>query len=275
METALRLAGGRIIAEFIDRPDDDPGRERRYSEHLSCPNGHPQTLDDIEPRSFSFNSPLGACPVCSGLGTRREIDPDLVVPDGKLPLAKGAVAPWAGWKDREYFGRLLRGAAEARGFSVDTPWDELPAAARDAVLNGTDDQVHVSYRTRAGRDRSYHVRFEGVLPWLERRYAEAESDGERERYEGYMRAVPCPACGGTRLRPEILAVTVHGLLDRGAGRAADPGSVALAADPAAGPARGADRRAAAGRDPGPARVPDGCRAALSVPRPGGGDAGRR
>ncbi len=211
VETALRLAGGRMIAEFIDRPADDPDRERRYSEHLSCPNGHPQTLDDIEPRSFSFNSPLGACPVCSGLGTRREIDPDLVVPDGKLPLAKGAVAPWAGWRDREYFGRLLRGAAEARGFSMDTPWDELPAAARDAVLNGTDDQVHVSYRTRAGRDRSYHVRFEGVLPWLERRYAEAESEAERERYEGYMRAVPCPACGGTRLRPEILAVTVHGL----------------------------------------------------------------
>ena len=211
VETALRLAGGRMIAEFIDRPYDDPDRERRYSEHLSCPNGHPQTLDAIEPRSFSFNSPLGACPVCSGLGTRREIDPDLVVPDGKLPLANGVVAPWSGWKDREYFGRLLRGAAEARGFSVDTPWDELPAAARDAVLTGTDDQVHVSYQTRAGRDRSYHVRFEGVLPWLERRYAEAESDSERERYEGYMRAVPCPACDGTRLRPEILAVTVHGL----------------------------------------------------------------
>ncbi len=121
VETALRLAGGRMIAEFIDRPDDDPGRERRYSEHLSCPNGHPQTLDDIEPRSFSFNSPLGACPVCSGLGTRREIDPDLVVPDGKLPLAKGAIAPWAGWKDREYFGRLLRGAAAGTGLQRGHP----------------------------------------------------------------------------------------------------------------------------------------------------------
>jgi excinuclease ABC subunit A len=210
VETALKLADGRITASFVDLAEGDPDREQRYSERLACPNGHPLTIDKLEPRSFSFNSPLGACPVCDGLGTRREVDPDLVVPDGSLPLARGAIAPWAGWKEREYFQRLLRATADAGGFSLDTPWDELPDAARHAVLHGTGDQVHVSYKTRAGRERSYYVRFEGVLPWIERRYAEAETDGARETYEAFMRAVPCPACGGARLRPEILAVTVGG-----------------------------------------------------------------
>ena len=211
VETALKLAGGVVLAELVDRPADDPERERRFSEHLSCPNGHPVSLDDeLEPRSFSFNSPQGACPVCGGLGTQMEADPGLAVPDGRKPLGGGAVAPWASWQEREYFGRLLRAAAESGGFSLDTPWDELPAAARDAVLHGTGEQVRVSYRTRSGRDRSYLVRFEGVLPWIERRYAEAESDSAREKFEGYMRAVPCPACGGARLRPEILAVTIAG-----------------------------------------------------------------
>ena len=211
VETALKLAGGVVLAELVDRPADDPERERRFSEHLSCPNGHPVSLDDeLEPRSFSFNSPQGACPVCGGLGTQMEADPGLAVPDGRKPLGGGAVAPWASWQEREYFGRLLRAAAESGGFSLDTPWDELPAVARDAVLHGTGEQVRVSYRTRSGRDRSYLVRFEGVLPWIERRYAEAESDSAREKFEGYMRAVPCPACGGARLRPEILAVTIAG-----------------------------------------------------------------
>ena len=210
VETALKLAGGQMTAAFIDLPAGDPGRVRRYFDHLACPNGHPLAFDELGPRSFSFNSPLGACPVCAGLGTRWETDPGLTVPDGSRSLADGAVAPWAGWKDREYFLRLLRGAADAGGFGLDTPWDQLPAAAQRAVLHGTADQVHVSYRTRAGRDRSYHVRFEGVLPWLERRYAEAGTDGERQRYEGFMRAAPCPACGGARLKPEILAVTVGG-----------------------------------------------------------------
>ena len=210
VETALKLAGGQMTAAFIDLPAGDPGRVRRYFDHLACPNGHPLAFDELGPRSFSFNSPLGACPVCAGLGTRWETDPGLTVPDGSRSLADGAVAPWAGWKDREYFLRLLRGAADAGGFGLDTPWDQLPAAAQRAVLHGTADQVYVSYRTRAGRDRSYHVRFEGVLPWLERRYAEAGTDGERQRYEGFMRAAPCPACGGARLKPEILAVTVGG-----------------------------------------------------------------
>ncbi|HWG12160.1 MAG TPA: excinuclease ABC subunit UvrA [Streptosporangiaceae bacterium] len=211
VETALKLSGGVVAAELVDRPADDPERERRFSEHLSCPNGHPVTLDDeLEPKSFSFNSPLGACPVCGGLGTQREPDPELAVPDGRKTLAGGAVAPWSGWQEREYFTRLLGAAAKAGGFDLDTPWDELPAAARDAVLNGTGDQVRVSYDTRSGRHRSYLVRFDGVLPWIGRRYAEADTDSAREKFEGYMRAVPCPACGGARLRPEILAVTIAG-----------------------------------------------------------------
>jgi excinuclease ABC subunit A len=211
VETALKLADGVVLAELVDRPADDPERERRFSEHLSCPNGHPVSLDDeLEPRAFSFNSPQGACPVCGGLGTQMEADPALAVPDGSKPLSKGAVAPWATWQEREYFTRLLEAAAESGGFSLDTPWDELPEAARDAVLHGTGEQVRVSYRTRSGRDRTYRVRFEGVLPWIQRRYAEAESDSAREKFEGYMRAVPCPACGGARLRPEILAVTIAG-----------------------------------------------------------------
>jgi len=210
VETALKLAGGLAIAELVDRAAGDPGRELRFSEHLACPNGHPLALEELTPRSFSFNSPLGACPVCEGLGTRMEADPGLVVPDGGKTLAGGAVAPWSSWQDREYFGRLLRAAAETGGFSVDVPWDELPATARAAVLNGTGEQVRVSYRTRSGRDRTYLVRFEGVLAWIERRYQEAESDSAREKFEGFMRATACPACGGARLRPEILAVTVAG-----------------------------------------------------------------
>jgi excinuclease ABC subunit A len=210
VETALRLADGLVMLDLVDLADDDPARRPRYSEMLTCPNGHPLAVEEIEPRSFSFNSPFGACPVCTGLGARREADLQLIVGDGSLSLAQGAITPWAGWKERDYFQRLLRGVADARGFDLGTPWDELPPDARAAVLHGTGDRVHISYRTRAGRDRSYFVTFEGVLPWIERRHAEAESDSAREPYEGFMREVPCPACAGTRLRPEALAVTVQG-----------------------------------------------------------------
>jgi excinuclease ABC subunit A len=210
VETALRLAGGRVMLDLVDLAEDDPGRRPSFSEALTCPNGHPLAIDEIEPRSFSFNSPFGACPACTGLGVQREVDQELIVPDGSLTLAEGAIAPWARWQEREYFQRLLEGAARARGFEMSTPWDELPEEARAAVLNGTGDRVHISYRTRSGRDRSYFVTFEGVLPWLRRRHAEAESDAEREQYEAFMREAPCPVCGGARLRPEVLAVTVQG-----------------------------------------------------------------
>ncbi|MDQ2737471.1 MAG: excinuclease ABC subunit UvrA, partial [Actinomycetota bacterium] len=184
-------------------------RERRFSERLACPNDHPLAIDELEPRSFSFNSPFGACPTCTGLGTRKEVDPDLVIPDIDRSLADGAVQPWSGGQTSEYFGRLLSGLADAMGFSVDTKFSKLPAKVQDAVLNGVDEQVHVSYRNRYGRQRSYYAEFEGVIPFLERRAANTDSEYAREKYEGYMREVPCPVCGGTRLKPEILAVTLE------------------------------------------------------------------
>ncbi len=208
VETGLALAEGVVILDFLDLPDDDPNRERRYSERLACPNDHPLGLDELEPRSFSFNSPFGACPECTGLGTRMEVDPELIVPDGDLSLADGAIHPWSIGTTTEYFVRLLDGLSKIMGFSMKTPWDKLPAAARKAVLNGTADQVHVSYRNRYGRQRSYYAEFEGVIPFLERRAAQTDSEWARERYEGYMREVPCPVCKGTRLKPEILAVTI-------------------------------------------------------------------
>ncbi|MEP6598283.1 MAG: excinuclease ABC subunit UvrA [Actinomycetota bacterium] len=210
IETALGLAGGLVILDFVDLPEPDPHRERRYSERLACPNDHPLAIDELEPRSFSFNSPFGACPVCTGLGTRKEVDPELVVPDPERTLNEGAVAPWAAGQTSEYFLRLLQGVADAEGFDLDTAWEKLPSRAQKAVLHGTAEQVHVRYRNRYGRDRSYYASFEGVVPWIERRHAETDSDYSREKYEGYMREVPCPTCGGTRLKPEILAVTVDG-----------------------------------------------------------------
>ncbi|GAB1512333.1 excinuclease ABC subunit UvrA [Actinophytocola sp. KF-1] len=208
IETALRLADGLVELEFVDLPENDPHRTRGFSENLACPNGHPLAIEDLEPRSFSFNSPYGACPVCTGIGVRQEVDPELVVPDDELSLAEGAIAPWAGGQTAEYFQRLLTSLAETIGFRMDTPWRKLPAKAQKAVLHGTTDQVHVRYRNRYGRERSYYANYEGVIPFLERRQEQTESEYMREKYEGYMREVPCPACEGTRLKPEILAVTL-------------------------------------------------------------------
>jgi excinuclease ABC subunit A len=210
VETALGLAGGLVILDFVDLPEDDEHRERRFSERLACPNEHPLAIDELEPRSFSFNAPFGACPVCTGIGTRKEVDPELLVPDPEKSIADGAIAPWATGQNNEYFLRLLEGVADQIGFSVDTAWEQLPAKAQKAVLHGTADQVHVRYKNRYGRERSYYASYEGVVPWLERRHAETDSDWSREKYEGFMREVPCPTCGGTRLKPEILAVTLGG-----------------------------------------------------------------
>ncbi|WP_034272194.1 excinuclease ABC subunit UvrA [Haloechinothrix halophila] len=209
VETALRLADGLVELDFVDLPEHDPHRTRGFSENLACPNGHPLAVEDLEPRSFSFNSPYGACPDCTGIGVRKEVDPELVVPDDELSLGDGAIAPWAGGQTAEYFQRLLTSLAEAIGFRMDTPWRKLPAKVQKAVLHGVNEQVHVSYRNRYGRKRSYYANFEGVIPFLERRREQTESEYMRERYEGYMREVPCPACQGTRLKPEILAVTME------------------------------------------------------------------
>jgi excinuclease ABC subunit A len=211
VETALRLADGLVELEFVDLPENDVHRVRGFSENLACPNGHPLAIEDLEPRSFSFNSPYGACPECTGIGIRKEVDPELVVPDDELSLGEGAIAPWAGGQSADYFIRLLESLSEAVGFRMDTPWRKLPARVQKAVLHGVDEQVHVRYRNRYGRQRSYYAAFEGVIPFLERRQEQTESEFMRERYEGYMREVPCPTCQGTRLKPEILAVTLeHG-----------------------------------------------------------------
>jgi excinuclease ABC subunit A len=211
VETALRLADGLVTMEFVDEDEGSAERERTFSEHLACPNGHPLTVTDLEPRSFSFNSPYGACPVCTGIGVRKEVDPELVVPDDELSLADGAIAPWAGGQTADYFLRLLESLSETLGFRMDTPWRRLPVKVQKAVLHGINEQVHVRYRNRYGRERSYYANFEGVIPFLERRMDQTESDYMREKYEGYMREVPCPTCQGTRLKPEILAVTLeHG-----------------------------------------------------------------
>ncbi|MEV8436849.1 excinuclease ABC subunit UvrA [Actinosynnema sp. NPDC051121] len=209
VETALRLADGLVELEFVDVPEGDPGRVRGFSENLACPNGHPLAIEDLEPRSFSFNSPYGACPACTGIGVRKEVDPELVVPDDELSLAEGAIAPWASGQTAEYFTRLLESLGLAIGFRMDTPWRQLPAKVQKAVLHGVDEQVNVRYKNRYGRERSYYANYEGVIPFLERRQEQTESEYMREKYEGYMREVPCPTCQGTRLKPEILAVTLH------------------------------------------------------------------
>ncbi|GAA4592625.1 excinuclease ABC subunit UvrA [Planotetraspora phitsanulokensis] len=207
VETALQLSGGTITLDFVDLPEGDPNRERFYSEHLYCPYDD-LSFEELEPRSFSFNSPFGACPECTGLGTRMEVDPDLVVPDPERTLGDGAIAPWASGHTSDYFVRMIEALGNALGFDLDTPWERLSKKAQKALLNGHDEQVHIRYRNRYGRERSYYTNFEGVIPWVQRRHAESESDASRERFEGFMREVPCPACGGRRLKPVSLAVTV-------------------------------------------------------------------
>lgn len=209
VETALGLAGGLLVVELVDADADDPQRERRFSENRACPNDHVLTLDEIEPRTFSFNAPYGACPECTGIGSRLEVDPDLVVPDEDLSLGEGAVAPWA-QTSSEYFQRVLTALADDLGFSMDTPWRALPKRARDAVLHGQNHEVHVRYRNRWGRERQYSTGFEGVMTFLERRHSETDSEWSKEKYEAFMREVPCPTCHGARLKPEVLAVKVGG-----------------------------------------------------------------
>jgi excinuclease ABC subunit A len=206
VETALSLSGGVVILDFIDLAESDPQRQRMFSEHLACLYDD-LSFDALEPRSFSFNSAWGACPDCTGLGTRLEVDPELVVSDPDLTLAQGAIAVWGG--DR-YFARLTEALGRLLGFTTDTPWSKLPTPARHALLHGHDQHVHVQYTTRNGRQRSYDAPFEGAIPYLERQHAEAAEAARPGQFAGFMREVPCPACRGTRLKPVALAVTVAG-----------------------------------------------------------------
>jgi excinuclease ABC subunit A len=207
IETALRLAQGIVILDFVDAKGGD--KERVFSEHLAC---HDCSLsfEELEPRSFSFNSPFGACPDCSGIGTKLEVDIDLVIPDDSISIAEGAIAPWSSGHTSEYFTHLLEGLAEEVTFKFDVPWKKISEKARNAILNSHEHKVHVKYKNRYGRTRNYSTGFEGVIPFLQRKHSETDSEFSRERYESYMREVPCGTCAGARLKPEVLAVTIGG-----------------------------------------------------------------
>ncbi len=211
IETALGIAEGRVLADFVDLDEDDPKRVRAFSENLACPNEHPLAIDEIEPRTFSFNNPFGACSACSGIGTKLEVDEHLIVPDPEVTLAEGAIAPWSlGKATTEYWNRLIEGLGNDLGFTMDTRWQDLPAPAREAILNGKDHKVVVQYKNRFGRERKYSTGFEGVISYVHRKHEETESDHARDRYEQYMRQIPCPTCGGARLNPASLSVLVGG-----------------------------------------------------------------
>jgi excinuclease ABC subunit A len=206
VETALQLAEGLVTLSVVGEHGED---DVTFSQKLACTYDG-ISFEELAPRNFSFNSPYGACPTCDGLGVRLEVDPELVVPDPDLSIAEGAIGPWGGNR-LQYYDSLLEALARAERFSTTTPWRKLSKAAREAVLYGSPDQIQVSYRNRYGRLRSYTTTYDGVIPILERRYADSDSDAQRERYEQYMREVPCRACKGARLKPESLAVTVGGL----------------------------------------------------------------
>jgi excinuclease ABC subunit A len=213
LETALRLADGVAEVHLVPRagatPDDPEEETLTFSQHLACPTCG-LSFDELAPRNFSFNSPYGACEHCDGLGTRFEVDPELVIPNPELSVDEGAIAPWAS-AHSQYFRRLLEATCDEHGIDAHTPWQRLSKKHQKLLLYGTGStKVHVRYRNRYGRQRSYHATYEGVVPYLQRRHADSESDSQREQIEGYMREVPCPECGGARLKPLSLAVTIDG-----------------------------------------------------------------
>jgi excinuclease ABC subunit A len=207
IETALRLGNGLVLLDFVDAKGAE--KEHTYSEHLACHDCN-LSFEELEPRSFSFNSPFGACAECSGIGTKLEVDEDLIIPDDSISINEGAIAPWAGGQSSEYFLRLLEALATELKFSMDNPWKKLSVKAKEAIINGFDYEVHVKYKNRYGRVRNYSTGFEGVVPFIHRRHGETDSDYSRDKYEAYMRETPCPACKGARLKPEVLAVTLGG-----------------------------------------------------------------
>ena len=207
IETALKLANGLVTLDFVDAKTGE--KEKTFSELLAC-HDCGLSFQEMEPRSFSFNSPFGACPECTGIGSKLEVDEDLVIPDDSLSINDGAIAPWSGGQSADYFLNLLEALSNDVKFSMNTPWSKLSQKAKDAILNGYEYEVHVRYKNRYGRVRNYSTGFEGVIPFVERRHSETDSDYSREKYEAYMRETPCPACKGSRLKPEVLAVTLGG-----------------------------------------------------------------
>ena len=204
IETALRLASGIVLLDFVDAKGAE--KERTYSEHLACHDCN-LSFEELEPRSFSFNSPFGACPECSGIGTKLEVDNDLIIPDDSISINEGAIAPWSGGQSSDYFLRLLEALAKDVSFSLDTPWKKISAKARDAIINGYEYEIKMKYKGRYGT-KNYTTGFEGVVPFIHRRHSETDSDYSRDKYEAYMRETPCDVCKGARLKPEVLAVTL-------------------------------------------------------------------
>ncbi len=204
IETALRLASGIVLLDFVDAKGAE--KERTYSEHLACHDCN-LSFEELEPRSFSFNSPFGACPECSGIGTKLEVDNDLIIPDDSISINEGAIAPWSGGQSSDYFLRLLEALAKDVSFSLDTPWTKISVKARDAIMNGYEYEIKMKYKGRYGT-KNYTTGFEGVVPFIHRRHSETDSDYSRDKYEAYMRETPCDVCKGARLKPEVLAVTL-------------------------------------------------------------------
>lgn len=209
IETALKLAGGKVTIDFVEAKGKDS--KRSFSEAMSCPNDHPLAITEIEPRTFSFNAPFGACSECSGLGTKMAVDSDLVIGDPESSILDGVILPWStqGKGLFHYFQRMLQGLASDLKFSLKTPWQDLPEEIQYAVLHGNDFDVQVRWKNRYGRELRYTTGFEGVLNYIERKYLESENDYARGKWAGFLREVPCPACEGTRLRPEVLAIKVN------------------------------------------------------------------
>jgi excinuclease ABC subunit A len=206
IETALRLASGIVLLDFVDAKGAE--KERTYSEHLACHDCN-LSFEELEPRSFSFNSPFGACPECSGIGTKLEVDNELIIPDDSISINEGAIAPWSGGQSSDYFLRLLEALAKDVSFSLDTPWKKISVKARDAIINGYEYEIKMKYKGRYGT-KNYTTGFEGVVPFIHRRHSETDSDYSRDKYEAYMRETPCDVCKGARLKPEVLAVTLGG-----------------------------------------------------------------
>jgi excinuclease ABC subunit A len=206
IETALRLSSGIVVLDFVDAKGAD--KERTYSEHLACHDCE-LSFEELEPRSFSFNSPFGACAECSGIGTKKEVDIDLIIPDDSISINDGAIAPWSGGQSSDYFLRLLEALAKDLPFSLDLPWKKISVKARDAILNGYEYEIKMKYKGRYGA-RNYTTGFEGVIPFIHRRHEETDSDYSRDKYEAYMREISCERCNGARLKPEVLAVTIDG-----------------------------------------------------------------
>lgn len=215
IETALALSDGKVIIDLVDiklnkNGDNKSQKYRKFSQTRSCPNDHELELDEIEPRTFSFNAPYGACDICTGIGYKKEIDPQLVIPNENISILADAIDPWKGTSS-SYYKQILYGLASELDFDLNEKWKDLPDKVKKTLLYGKEGNVSMKYRTRWGRIREYSTEFEGVINMLNRRYKETESENSRKYYEEYMREIPCQACNGKRLKDEVLAVKISDL----------------------------------------------------------------